>query len=160
MWRFSSRWFFVVGDAKMGRYRADEKRRRAFGGLCRASGVIGSMRGFSWFDPLGRAGWKQKPRRRAGARQSERVVQKGTTTIITSSRHTWPMVITAGSIERVRCVFMVKGLFWLLLFVVDGAKLRVCCDPIRSDRAAGGLAHISGRNGSRGREVRGGPGGR
>lgn len=34
------------------------------------------------------------------------------------------MVITAGSIERVRGVFMVKGI-WLLLFVVDGAKLRV-----------------------------------
>ena len=51
-----------------------------------------------------------------------------------------------------------KGLFWLLLFVVDGAKLRVCGDQVRSDLAAGGFACISGRNGTTGQGSAGRPG--
>ena len=32
--------------------------------------------------------------------------QKGTTMIVRSRKHTWPMVTTSGSMERVRFVFM------------------------------------------------------
>lgn len=46
-----------------------------------------------------------------------------------------------------------NGLFWLL-FVVDGANLRACSDTVSSDRATGGLADISGWNGSQGRGSR------
>ena len=64
--------------------------------------------------------------------------QKGTIIIVSNRKHTWPIVITAGSMERVRFVFMVEDVVWLL-FVVDAAKLRKRFLPRIPDRAVGGF---------------------
>ena len=110
-------WCFVPGDAKMTSHGPFVKLYRAVGGPRRASGPYRLCFGAPAC-PVGRSArhdlqravmpeTKKPPARRlvvAGV-----VPQKGTIMSIISSRHTWPMVITAGSMERVRLVFMVLG---------------------------------------------------
>ncbi len=62
--------------------------------------------------------------------------QKGTTTNSMINRQTCPMVITAGSIDIERFVFM--GVFFVL-FLVSGTNLRASIVVVIPDRATGGL---------------------